>query len=145
MGVVRTMFRKDMASAQIDAESRETKKYILIFALVNACICLIFGSLYLSRFDAAMTIQERAEIRDGHPIYKGPAADRIMYDTLSCAGPYSDPETVHEISISMDCDSDCRKEGSRWSHVFLSNGLLMMMLMTNLLCVSCGVQSVICR
>lgn len=43
-----------------------------------------------------------------------------------------------ELYEDCDGDEDCLKEGNRFSHVFLTNGLLMLFMVFNMCCVAVG-------
>ena len=47
-------------------------------------------------------------------------------------------EYIKDFQESCDGDEDCLKAGSRWSHVFLANGILMAVIALNMVCVAVG-------
>ena len=75
---------------------------------------------------------------------RGDVVDYIAYDK-QCGPPYDDIEYVNELSTGFDCDRDCRDTGTRFSHVLISNGVLMMLIMVNFICVGIGNFYTVCR
>ena len=55
-----------------------------------------------------------------------------------CVKPYNDAERVHELSTGFTCDEDCLKAGSRWSHVYITNGMILVCIILNFVCVAVG-------
>ena len=40
--------------------------------------------------------------------------------------------------IAVDCDSDCQKLGSRWSQIYIVNGVILLLIILNMCCVAIG-------
>ena len=57
-----------------------------------------------------------------------------------CGAPYSDDEAAAEYLLELrdDCDADCQKAGSRWSHIFASMGVIMLLVFLATICVCIG-------
>ena len=70
--------------------------------------------------------------------------DKIFYDS-NCGPPYNDADKVNELSMDYECDEDCLKAGTRWSHVYIANGLILVCIILNFVCVAVGAYKGIVR
>ena len=52
---------------------------------------------------------------------------------------------MNDFIESCDGDADCMLSGSKWSVLFIVNGLLMLFLMFNMVCVGFGTKMPACR
>ena len=113
---------------------------IRIRALIVGLCALIFACFYWARTVSIINIQVKASKRDDYN-------DEIVAYDVGCGDPFSDIETAMEILIDdlSDCDSECRDAGSRWSHAFIANSLITLIITLNMICVAIGGSVPLCR
>ena len=138
MDKMKMMFSMEAAKVMVETEQKKHKQIILGHAICLGVCTLIFMSLYFARLSSVMNMQTRAEDAI-KAVGATPNFDYVIYDT-SCGGPYSDPEEAAKLVADFlaDCDADCRKEGSRWSHVYASMGIITLLVCLTTICVCIG-------
>ena len=62
-------------------------------------------------------------------------------------GVFDDTERARELvtAILEDCDSDCIESGTHWSHVFVVNAVILMLLGINMICIIAGTYKALWR
>ena len=142
MDKMKAMFSMEGAKAMVAAETKKHKQMILGQAICLGLVSLIFMALYYARLDSVAKMQTRAE--DAVDLARSlgatlPDVDYIAYDR-SCGPPYSDATEAAELTadILKDCDADCQKLGSRWSHIYASMGTIMLLVLLASICVCVG-------
>ena len=146
MDKMKAMFSVEAAKAMVAAENKRHKQMILGHAICLGVITLIFCALYYARLNAVNVLQTRSQ--DALDLVNGPDLDYVVYDT-SCGLPYSDAQAAADLlkDLQKDCytDEDCRKAGSRWSHVYASMGTIMLIILLSTICVCIGVYKPVLR
>ena len=150
MDKVKLMFSPEAAKAMVAAETKKHKQIILAHAICLGVITLIFCALYFARLNAVNIMQIRTQdaLDATAAITGGSAADLdyVVYDR-SCGGPYSDEAAAAELKVDLakDCDADCQKAGSRWSHIYASMGTILLLVCLTTICVCIGVYKPMLR
>ena len=126
-----------------------TEQIILGQAICLGLVSLIFMALYYARLDSVVKLQTIAE--DANDALKSAGfqvsdIDYIAYDR-ACGPPFSDDAEAAKLAIDIakDCDADCQKLGSRWSHVYASMGTIMLILLLTTICVCVGAYKPVLR
>ena len=124
--------------------SKRRKCKIVISACVAAVCCTVLMGLHFARYDSTVQYQLYAKQEFGK-LYD----DSTAYYDVSCSdGPMVDTMLAKDIwvEILQDCESQdnsdnssCLKTGSRWSHIYLANGIILLFLVLNMACVGFGV------
>ena len=137
MDKAKMMFSVDAAKVMVAAEPKKHKQMMIAHAICLGVCTLIFCALYLARLNSVNILQ--AITQDRRDAYNQGDLDYIVYDSY-CPGPYSDLEAANELKIDLakDCDEDCRKAGSRWSHVYASMGFITLFVCLTTICVCIG-------
>lgn len=143
---MKLMFSLEVIRLGIKMESKKKKLMIWICALVTAILCLVFAALYLARFNSVVLWQDAASNPD-FVVYDTSCYSLAAVTGLSKTGGVSlgdelwtDPEEALSLrnEIAVDCDADCQKLGSRWSVIFILNGILLLLVLLNMCCVGVG-------
>lgn len=114
---------------------------IICSACCFGVVALIMMSLYWSRAGSVDIMQKQCDLVSNNCSDEGV----IAYD-VNCGAPFTDDAAAFEIMKNGgDCDEDCKKAGSRWSHAFLANGLILTLMLLNFCCVCCGSKIAIAR
>ena len=142
MDKMKAMFSMEAAKAMVASENKRHKQMILGQAICLGVISLIFCALYYARLDSVAKIQTIAEDARDALVSAGipaPEVDYIAYD-IGCGAPFSDDAEAAKLAIDIakDCDADCLKLGSRWSHVYASMGTIMLIVLLTTICVCVG-------
>lgn len=72
---------------------------------------------------------------------------RVFYD-INCGAPFNNPEMAMGIQQDLDkeCDTNmCKMQGSRWSHIYGANAILLTLVFINMVLLCCGTNRVIPR
>ena len=142
MDKMKNMFSMEAHKAMVSNENKRHKQMILGHAICLGVLTLIFCALYYNRLASANNMQKRAQAAlDLVNSFTGANVelDYVVYDT-SCGAPYSDIQEAADLltDLAKDCDLDCRKAGSRWSHVYASMGSIMLSTLLTTICVCVG-------
>ena len=128
----------DSVKVNVELESSRRKKMILITAIALGTIAVVFAGLYLARFASVRNSQ--SIVVDFNDDFEGIAYDMGCFDADDV--PKDDRvafvDYFQDYVERCDGDEDCLRAGTRWSHVFLANGLLMIFIATNMICVAVG-------
>ena len=139
MDKMKMMFSVEAAKAMVANENKRHKQMILGQAICVGLISFIFMAFYWARFSSVDNIQKLT--KDYYDL-TNQDLDFIAYDT-GCGAPYSDAQEAANllIDLAQDCytDEDCRKAGSRWSHIYVSMGTILLLVFLTTICVCIGV------
>ena len=133
--VWRSALNLQQARVNVAQEPRKTKKRTVCLSVLFGVGAAVLAGVYLARFDSVVQAQQRYEQ------IEGVTENIVIYDVACYIGPFNNLENAEELAqAAKDCllDKDCRDKGSSWSHVFLSNGLLMVCFALNMLCIGLG-------
>ena len=149
MDKVKLMFSPEVHKVMILAETKKHKQMILGHAICLGILSLVFMALYFNRLASVNNIQKRTQaMLDVASAFGGSTIelDYVVYDT-NCGGPYSDVQAAADLLVDLkdDCDADCRKAGSRWSHVYASMGTILLSVLLTTICVCIGVYKPMLR
>ena len=162
------MTKMEVAKALVAAEPKGVKTQIICSAVCYGVCALILAGFYLARFSSVVNGQTIAEDSMGAAY----DSDIIYYDVgciLPAAGAYAEVmarqgdsamgeaamkakgyESASDAwdnikTISDDCDEDCLKAGTKWSDVYIANGIILLMIVCNMICVGIGACNAVCR
>ena len=137
MEKAKLMFSMEAAKIMVAAEPKKHKQMMIAHAVCVGVITLIFCALYFARLNSVNILQTRTQ--DLRDLTNQGDLDFIVYDSY-CPGPYSDEAEALKLKtdLAKDCDEDCRKAGSRWSHVYASMGFIMLFVLLATFCVCVG-------
>ena len=137
MEKAKLMFSMEAAKIMVAAEPKKHKQMMIAHAVCVGVITLIFCALYFARLNSANILQTRTQ--DANDAFGLGDLDYIVYDSY-CRPPYSDAVEAAKIKLDLqaDCDKDCQKAGSRWSHVYASMGFIMLFVLLATFCVCVG-------
>ena len=118
----------------MENETGSRKMSIVCSACCFGVVALIMMSLYWARAQSVTNMQEHKYA----PTYS--VSETIIAYDVSCGAPFTDDDAAMQIMIDGKgkCDEDCQKAGSRWSHVFIINGVILSLMLVNFCCVCCG-------
>ena len=137
MEKAKLMFSMEAAKIMVAAEPKKHKQMMIAHAVCVGVITLIFCALYFARLNSVNIMQTK--FQDANDLLGRGDLDYIVYDRW-CGGPYSDEAEAAKLKtdLAADCDEDCQKAGSRWSHVYASMGFIMLFVCLATICVCIG-------
>ena len=136
MDKAKLMFSVEAAKIMVAAEPKKHKQMMIAHAVCVGICTLIFCALYFARLNSVNVLQTR--MQDYNDLVGAGDLEYVVYDRY-CTGPYSDNEAALELKNDLkDCDLDCQKAGSRWSHIYASMGFIMLFVCLATICVCIG-------
>ena len=103
---------------------------------------MILAGFWIARLDSVMKAQSRYEE------ITGVTESIVIYDVSCYIDPFSHNIRAEEVAEeARDCllDKSCRDLGSNWSSVYLSNAIVLLALVANMICVGFGSCIPMCR
>ena len=143
MGQPKDKMTKAELQSKIEAESPKKQQSLIMGSMMFSVISLVWAGLFLGRFDSAVKAQSWAEDRGyaGDNAYDEGCVDNIdfvptEYQTAA-AGYYA---VFKWAPSECDGDEECWARGTQWSHLYITLGIVYLLLCIQMMMVACGAR-----